>query len=463
MHSKTRVSTGLLLLIVSAFAATTLGQPIDARYRLIPKDRPIYDIRVRAELPDWVEITDSYLVFNPISIDPGNGQMTVTFNSGTYRQQTQKEGSTKETSAPATPGFLSVPDPSGPQFVLSPGGKILHSDPGADRAQLSYSLGAAWQALLPPLPPEDKKTWSTGGETTLYSQVSKESQHGPFGHDTDTTRVEQPADAKTSYTVDSNKDGLLTVNFEDSLTSLAKVDGKPAIDRHGTGSYIFDTHAGLVQKLKMDVVVEQNQKNVSIKIPVTLTARLITGDERAKLLADSAAESHAPSQSNATQTEHRSNPHQVPLNGHKTAMVGGTGGGEFVNVDPDQRPVVGFHIRIGTWGGKKILSDCDPLYDRTAQTSDPNQVDVVAKDGYIVGGVIVSGTEYANGIQVIFVKFRNNKIDSTVNYTSPLYGESMPSKTRLDGKGQKIIGTFGRKGMNMDGFGLVVASPIPPK
>jgi hypothetical protein len=140
-----------------------------------------------------------------------------------------------------------------------------------------------------------------------------------------------------------------------------------------------------------------------------------------------------------------------------TEPLGGSGGGEFANIDSDLRPVIGFRYQIGEWAGRAVLDTLEPIY--AGQTINP-QTDVVAKEGYAVAGVIVDASQFVQAIQVIFMKLNDGRLETSDSYKSNWIGTpSSESPTTLAGDGQLVVGVYGGKGIVLDSVGLILKKP----
>lgn len=168
----------------------------------------------------------------------------------------------------------------------------------------------------------------------------------------------------------------------------------------------------------------------------------------------------------------------------RTGLLGGEGGNGFTRSDPAGRPVVGFRYSFGQWGGRQVMRQLDPLYEvpaavpagnaggnaagnaaaRRLAAGQPVVKTVVARPGYVVGGLIVDADEVnAVAVRVIFVGFKDGRPDPKATYTTDWIGiPSGKHQGQLAGKGEKIIGTWGRQGLNLNAVGLVVAPPTGP-
>lgn len=82
---------------------------------------------------------------------------------------------------------------------------------------------------------------------------------------------------------------------------------------------------------------------------------------------------------------------------------------------------------------------------------------MLAKDGYVVGGLIESGKNVVSAVRVMFVRSNNGKISSSDHYFTRWYGTvESNSRTQMAGHGEKVIGLFGRAGHYVDALGLVI-------
>lgn len=162
----------------------------------------------------------------------------------------------------------------------------------------------------------------------------------------------------------------------------------------------------------------------------------------------------------------RSRTNDLPAGAIESDMVGGHGGGAFVHVDPNQAPVVGFRYSIGHWARRDVLRQLDPVFagGAAADDPDPRLQTILARDGYIVGGLLVD-TDGLNAVavRVLFVRTKaDGRPDADAgHYLSDWVGGPPSGITRvsLGGHGERVLGTFGHKGLNLDAVGLVFAPP----
>jgi hypothetical protein len=60
-------------------------------------------------------------------------------------------------------------------------------------------------------------------------------------------------------------------------------------------------------------------------------------------------------------------------------------------------------------------------------------------------------------VQILFARFKDGKVDLKDSYKSEWIGTPTGGPTtQIAGHGEIVVGTCGRKGLNMDALGLVV-------
>lgn len=149
---------------------------------------------------------------------------------------------------------------------------------------------------------------------------------------------------------------------------------------------------------------------------------------------------------------------ELPKGATKSEMVGGGGGQPFVQVGSPIKPMIGFRYAMGDWMGRQVLRQLDPIFERSTVAKEDVAHAIMAKAGYVVGGLIVD-TDWTNtvAVRVIFLRYKDGRTDTSVRYESDWIGiPSHKSVKTLAGNGQPVIGTFGQKGANLDAVGLVL-------
>jgi hypothetical protein len=143
------------------------------------------------------------------------------------------------------------------------------------------------------------------------------------------------------------------------------------------------------------------------------------------------------------------------VTGLDTPLAGGKGGVPFRTGDASGRIVLGFRYAVGSWAGQPALRTLEPLYDRAATARDG---EVIAREGYAVGGVNVATGAFVEGVQIIFMRVKpDGTLDPADTYTSDWLGEqSREAATALDGGGALVLGIHGRRAAVVDAVGLVL-------
>jgi len=128
--------------------------------------------------------------------------------------------------------------------------------------------------------------------------------------------------------------------------------------------------------------------------------------------------------------------------------------------------MVGLRYSMGSWSGP-VIGHVQPLYDRAGNEplssgmNGKTAKDILAKDGYVVGGLIVDFDKVnVLAFRVIFILRKDGRLDPKEQYTTEWIG--MPANKRqqqLAGKGEDIVGIFGRQGLNCDAIGLIEKMP----
>ncbi len=143
------------------------------------------------------------------------------------------------------------------------------------------------------------------------------------------------------------------------------------------------------------------------------------------------------------------------VSGKDTPLAGGKGGVPFRTGDASGRIVVGFRYAVGSWAGQPALRTFEPLYE---QSSSPRDGEVVAREGYAVGGVNVDTGAFVQAVQVVFMRVTaDGRLDPADSYTSDWLGKKSDEQViSLDGGGTPVLGIHGRRAAVLDAVGLVL-------
>jgi hypothetical protein len=126
--------------------------------------------------------------------------------------------------------------------------------------------------------------------------------------------------------------------------------------------------------------------------------------------------------------------------------------------------LAGFKVGRGTWFQFSVLGSLQPIF-ATMHGTRPGErrggsggQEVVARDGYAVGGLYVRSGEVVNAIQIIFMRINPDGL--TLNpqdfyVTDWLGGEGGGKGREISARGRLVVGVTGKTGDVVEGIGLV--------
>ncbi len=126
----------------------------------------------------------------------------------------------------------------------------------------------------------------------------------------------------------------------------------------------------------------------------------------------------------------------------------------------------GFRYTLGSWGGQGVIRRLYPVFQAAADNgtgaSARESKTVLARDGYVVGGLLVDYDDVnVIAVRVIFVRRKDGEIDAKVQYKSDWIGvPGGKNQKQLAGNGETIVGAFGREGLNLAAIGLLMPSNV---
>ena len=138
-----------------------------------------------------------------------------------------------------------------------------------------------------------------------------------------------------------------------------------------------------------------------------------------------------------------------------TNIVGGSGGGDYLFVDEDLRPVLGFYYATGDFNGP-ALNILLPIYDLEILVQG-DQV-IIAKPGYVVSGLVVNADKYVRAVKVTFARLAGDHLNPADSIEAEWIGQRSGDTTQMLGNnGSKVLGIYGGQGLILDSLGLVMA------
>ena len=86
--------------------------------------------------------------------------------------------------------------------------------------------------------------------------------------------------------------------------------------------------------------------------------------------------------------------------------------------------------------------------------------ELIGKTGYAVGGVRLRGAQgRVKAFRVVFMKWNGSFLDVKDAYESDWYLGDATDTVLFGGDGSPVVGVHGRKGNDMDAFGLILFKP----
>jgi hypothetical protein len=172
-------------------------------------------------------------------------------------------------------------------------GHLLHVDDRGrvesmhGQSQLPYVLGNLSQLLLIPFPEEAAERWEETDKTaiTLKSDDDRfpmaRSRFGPFADRDEGERLE--ARERTVYERGERRGDIVVIHGLHELKTARTLDGRPRLELSGDVRIDFDLALGLPVSLDGRFLLTQNTGNSTRKVPIVVSARLLSEEERAQL------------------------------------------------------------------------------------------------------------------------------------------------------------------------------------
>ncbi len=276
---------GFVTALVASGMWAAAESPPKLRYGFQAGRQCAYEVKIVAELEDSVETRE--------------GVLTYTVVSATQQQVVLKQSGGLAVRSKPRPGrgFFPGPPrfPMGPRFMGGPlrfgvggpqgitidrqGQMIVSKEP----TPLPYLLGDMETLVIEELPAEPRRAWDKQREIVVRERKSA----GPFPHIMfgplgGTSASDRAAKERSDYTVARVAGDSARINKRYQLRTGVEAEGVTRFDMSGNGELDFDLKEGLIKSLSMKYEIRVNRKNATVRIPVSLTYRLLTAAELAE-------------------------------------------------------------------------------------------------------------------------------------------------------------------------------------
>lgn len=142
-----------------------------------------------------------------------------------------------------------------------------------------------------------------------------------------------------------------------------------------------------------------------------------------------------------------------------TVECGGTGGARFYEFVPAGSYLAGFRCTASN-----VVHSIQPLFRngrdlqegrRYGKTRD-KETETIAKEGYAVGGILLDNDSLVNGLRVVFMRLRGDRLDPEDHYESEMIGGEGKFDNIRCSTGDPIVGIYGAVGSDLNSLGLIL-------
>ena len=178
-------------------------------------------------------------------------------------------------------GGMGFPRPfAGPNEIKIDGQGHLLSTRG--ETPLPRALGDLSQLVVETLP-SDGAVWEVQNGCVITLQ--EERPLSPFSHFARVEKRNLPALETLSYTLGPTTGDLMQIHKHYEMRTNERSFGSPTLQMTGDGTVTFDRKRGMPRTMEFKLtLMEQPDRTTTTRIPVTVTYRLLEGDEREKAL-----------------------------------------------------------------------------------------------------------------------------------------------------------------------------------
>ena len=258
----------------------------DTALRYHPKagESYVYAVKIETNAADYTETMSGNAVYRCRSADENGMVLTCSGVLLPVRRAAQGGGIPGGPFMRLQPfgfGALGFRRPfAGPNEIKIDGQGHLLSTQG--ETPLPRALGDLSQLVVETLP-ADGTRWEVQNGCVITLQEGQ--PLSPFSHFAHVEKRNLPASETLSYTLGTTKGDLTEIKKHYDLRTNERSFGNPTLQMTGDGTVTFDHKLGMPRAMEFKLTLaEQPDRTTTTRIPVTVTYRLLEGDEREKAL-----------------------------------------------------------------------------------------------------------------------------------------------------------------------------------
>ncbi len=263
---------------------TEAGDENALRYHPKAGETYLYAVKIESESGDTIETMTGNASYN-CKVNDENG---ITFVCGGHLIPTSR--TTRGTPVPGNPflhlrsfgfGGFGLPHPfAGPNEIKIDAQGHLLSTRGD--TPLPRALGDLSQLIIETLPSEGTR-WEVQNGCAII--VQEEHRLSPFSHFARVEKRTLPASETLAYTLGEAAGQNVVLKKHYELRTNERSFGSPTLEMTGDGNVSFDRQLGMPRTMELKLtMVEHPDRTTTSRIPVTVTYRLLEGDEKEKAL-----------------------------------------------------------------------------------------------------------------------------------------------------------------------------------
>ena len=279
-----RSFVGLIIIIAGnraiVLAADTSGAPettkqdagSELRYGFTSGQSLVYEVKIEADLPDSVETHDGQLTYNVKAVDAeGNATLTCSGNLAKHDARKHPQHFGPPRMPLLSPMRMMFRPAEAAEIVADSHGNLVKYNEAASDWQLPFLLGPTIQLVLEPLPTDKATPWTSEQPIAVYER--------------DNGRIYLTAKETTTFTLEQPTAETAVVHKQIQLATNAKSGDEAYLQQDGDCQVTFDRSMRLVRRIDSKMTIKINQDNTTVRVPVTLSVRLLDAAEVEKLAA----------------------------------------------------------------------------------------------------------------------------------------------------------------------------------